>query len=179
MQQASTVISGSFRKNMVDITRAINSFDAMGVSVLAPKGTRITGIRTGFTMLATDSPEDSPLQLERAFMDQIANADFLYVVNTGGYIGKSASAEMAHAKMRGIPIITSEKRMVFSQDVPVEGQDTLIHLSRQTISIDSIPNYQSDTILGLLTKEPTEQAQHHHLEKLVNDLLDELSTISQ
>lgn len=90
-----TVVSGSFRKHMEEIGNIIENFQEANVKVLAPTTKEAVNPHEDFVILATDDPKKPPHRLEMDFMREIRKADFLYVANVDGYVGKSAATEMA------------------------------------------------------------------------------------
>ena len=53
-----------------------------------------------------DEPIDSLTKslLDRLHLDKIDLADYIYVINRGGYIGESTAREILHAKNTGKPV---------------------------------------------------------------------------
>jgi hypothetical protein len=75
--------------------------------------------------LKTDDPVKSADVLEREFMDAIRQADFLYLANIGGYVGRSAATETGVAVISGIPVVTETKIKFFSEEIPQAAQELL------------------------------------------------------
>lgn len=119
------VISGSFRKYLNDIGIAIANFEKANIKVLAPLTKEALNSKDNFVFLATDDPKKSADILEKEFMANIEKADFLYLANVGGYVGKSAATEMGFALVNGIPIVVAEKIRDFSDEIPETAQELL------------------------------------------------------
>ena len=124
-KSSETVVSGSFRKHMEQIGKALENFKKAGVNVLAPATKEIINPGKEFIILATDDPGKEPHKLEMDFMREIRKADFLYVVNAGGYVGQSAATEMAYAILKNLPVVLAEEINNFSDEIPIEAQEVL------------------------------------------------------
>ncbi|MDP2669160.1 MAG: hypothetical protein Q8P07_04985 [bacterium] len=120
-----TVISGSFRKHMEQIGKALEGFEKADVKVLAPTTKEAINPDEEFIILATDDPNKPPHKLEMDFMREIRKADFLYVADVDGYVGQSASTEMAYARLKNLPVVVAEVIKTFSSEIPEEAQELL------------------------------------------------------
>lgn len=101
------VISGSFRKHYSEIKDVIRRFDSLDVEVLSPRHSNIVDPEEDFVLLETDKIA-SPEALERAHLNEISNADALYLYNPEGYIGPSSAMELGWALSLGKPIFAKE-----------------------------------------------------------------------
>lgn len=102
------VVLGGFRfKDKID--EVIDEFETAGISVLAPNKGKVVKIdpEWNYAILDTDV-EDDPLKLVAQFMECLTRADFIYIVNPGGYIGLTVASEMGFAMGRGLPLYTME-----------------------------------------------------------------------
>lgn len=144
----SVAISGSFRKHLNELKLVISKFGLEGIRVLCPLTTNSIDPEAEFVVLASDDPSLPNYKLEMNYMRQIGSSDFHYIYNLNGYIGYSVAAEMAYAKLKGIPIIMSEEIKNFSINIPMEAHrilrsigETIVYVDN--ISIDSIRSCQN------------------------------------
>ena len=172
------VIAGSFRKYLNDIGTAIANFEKANTKVLAPLTKEAINGNDSFVFLATDDLEKSADILEKEFMANIEKADFLYLANVGGYVGKSATTEMEVAVMNGIPVVVAEEIKDFSNEVPKTAQELLKksvfwRLPISEISSEKIAelNLANFAPLNLSTDETT------LLQSLVEKLLESLKFV--
>lgn len=103
----SVTVSGSFNKDFGKIQKKVRQFQDEGIEVLAPPISKIVGNKDGFVTLESD--KGVPHQIESEYLEAISRSDFLYVVNTNGYIGRSVSLEIGYAISKGIPVYSMEK----------------------------------------------------------------------
>lgn len=102
------VVSGSFQKFYSGIKETTAVFQKHGVEVIAPKISTIKNPNDGFVLLESDVTNDMKV-IERAHLDAIKAADFLYIYNPKGYIGLSAAMELGWAVANNKPIFSLEK----------------------------------------------------------------------
>lgn len=107
-------IIGSFSKNMGDIARAKQVFEANGFRVLVPIDTEISQERSseGFLVLNKDE-EKRPRDLEHSYLSALLNCHVVYVCNRGGYVGKSAMFEIGY-------LMYPQKTDIIFQELPSE-----------------------------------------------------------
>lgn len=103
----SATISGSFNKHFDQIQEKILEFQEEEIKVLSPKLSRSISFEGGFGKLETD--KGTPKEIEFEHLEAITRSDFLYVVNPGGYIGKSVALEIGYALSKNVPIYSLEK----------------------------------------------------------------------
>lgn len=110
----SVTVSGSFNKYFGQVKQKILEFEEGGISVLSPKPSEPVLRKNRFVTLESD--RGTPKEIELSHLKAISQSDFLYVVNPGGYIGKSVALEIGYAFSRNIPIYSLErpKDQVFS-----------------------------------------------------------------
>lgn len=169
------VISGSFRKHLSDIGRASENFKKAGIEILAPLTQEVRGSKGGFIFLASDDKSKAADTLERDFIDNIKKANFHYVANVEGYVGRSAAVEMGAAIMSGIPIIVAEKIKVLPEEVPgalkelfqkmAFGQLPIDQINQDTVARLDLTNHTSTCI----SSDETTLLQSQ-IEKLLEDL---------
>lgn len=132
------VISGSYRRHLRLIGTVRKVFMNSGIIVLAPSSQRVGRSHRDFIFLETDRHEASADTLEREFMSKIGRADFLYVVNSDGYVGLSTSAEMSFALLHDVPVILLEGIKFFSEDVPQAVREVFERIPFRRISLTEI-----------------------------------------
>ena len=103
----SATISGSFKRDLDEIRKKIHEFQQEGVDVLSPKSSRAVSLNGEFVKLEED--KGTPGEIESRHLEAISRSDFLYIVNPGGYIGRSVAFEIGYALSRNIPIYSLEK----------------------------------------------------------------------
>ena len=104
--EISATISGSFNKHLDTIQKKALQFRQKGIEVLSPKLTGPVSLSGGFIRLADD--EGTPAEIESRHLAAILRSDFLYVINPGGYIGRSVAFEIGYALSKNIPIYSLE-----------------------------------------------------------------------
>lgn len=176
-----TVISGSFRKHMEQISSAVDHFKEAGVKVLAPATGETVDPDEEFIILTTDDPDKPPHRLEMDFMRQIRGADFLYVADIGGYVGQSAATEMAYARLKNLPIITTEEIKTFSSDVPEEAQGILKESITGNLGITEISKAKIEEVkkkIAELEIPDLTEEEKRILQPLIKRLLKDLKSLS-
>lgn len=103
----SASISGSFRRDLAGIQERIHQFQQKGVEVLSPKLSKAVSQQGEFVRLQED--KGTPGEIESKHLKAISQSDFLYVVNPGGYIGRSVAFEIGYALSKGIPVYSLEE----------------------------------------------------------------------
>jgi len=172
------VISGSFRKHLNNIGTAIANFEKVNIKVLAPLTKEVVNSNDSFVFLATDDPEKSSDTLEKEFMANIKKADFLYVVDVGGYVGQSAATEIGVALMSGVPIVVAEKVKDFSDEIPEAVQELLKKSISRQLPISEISS-EKTAELNLTNFTPISLSPNETilLQSLVEKLLESLKFI--
>lgn len=102
------VVSGSFRKFYQGIIQVIEDFERCGIEVLSPKISEVMNPENEFVILKSDPTNDIET-LERSHLEKIREADFLYIYNPGGYIGKSVAMELGWALALNKPVYALEE----------------------------------------------------------------------
>ncbi len=105
------VIHGSFSKHFDEIKRASELFQAAGIEVLAPKQGELVGSKDGFAIFEDERDKD-PRLIELLYLHnlkRLGQNGFSYFVNPEGYIGKSASYELAIAQLTNIRCFFAHK----------------------------------------------------------------------
>ena len=102
-----TVISGSFRKHLKQISLLKIALKKYSIVVLSPTGNIAVNPKEEFIILDSD-PVSNPRMLQDSVFAKIRRSTFLSVANIDGYLGKAAIMEIGYAIGLGIPIYTLE-----------------------------------------------------------------------
>lgn len=100
-------IGGSYRKHLDRILAAREQFIDLGWDVLRPSGDSVVDSDDPDFVRLEGDPADAA-GIQRAQLAAIEASTLYYVVNPGGYVGPSATAEVAWAAAKGIPVILAE-----------------------------------------------------------------------
>ncbi len=127
------VIHGSYSKHFDEIQKAIKIFQSAGIDVLAPTQGDLVDEIDGFGLYDGEQSMD-PRLVELIYLHKLKSLGengFSYFVNPGGYIGNSASYELAIAQL-------TNTRCFFSNKIT----DHPVYIHRNSIiSIDSLINF--------------------------------------
>jgi NTP pyrophosphatase (non-canonical NTP hydrolase) len=153
----SATISGSFNKHLDKIQDKIRELQGEGIEVLSPKLSRPFSCEGRFVRLETD--KGTPGEIEFGHLEGIARSDFLYVVNPGGYVGKSVALEIGYALSRGIPVYSLEKPEDFVLSFFVKPERSVkiikrlfiarrneISFPKKSLTMTDIQNYVRDMV---------------------------------
>ena len=182
VERPKTVISGSFRKHMEQIGKALKGFERADVKVLAPATKEIINPNEEFIILASDDPNSPPHKLEMDFMREIRNADFLYVADIDGYVGQSAATEMAYAGLKNLPVVVAEVIKTFSSEIPEEAQELLRKTVTGTLGISDISKEKIAELKQNFSNIETQNLTAEEigvLRSLIKKLLKDLKTLSK
>lgn len=103
-------IGGSYRKHRDRIFAAREQFLALGWEVLRPSNATVIDTDDpdpDFVRLEGDPADDAGIQ--RAQLEAIDQSSLYYVVNPAGYVGNSATAEVAWAAAKGKTVFLAEE----------------------------------------------------------------------
>ncbi len=137
-------VSGSFRKAMPLIQKAVGELRDLGISVLSPADPRVVDAFGDFLFVASDRLRNIRLVQQR-HLDAIKHSDFLWVVAPDGYLGVSAAMEIGFAVCHGIPVLTDTAPAdltlrAYVRVVPTIGQGVAslydAHPSEQSVLLD-------------------------------------------
>jgi hypothetical protein len=123
-------ISGSFRRHMCEIGKALYELKNLGFKVLSPKDPHIVSEDSGFLYVASD-PIHSVKFVQNLHFSCIQHSLFLWLVCPDGYVGPSASMEVGYALAHRIPVCT----------VTCPSDITLQQYVHVLPSIDSVRSY--------------------------------------
>lgn len=107
-QYRKATIMGSFNKHYPIIRNIANYFKENGIEVIAPSITTIAKNDGEYAILKTDTSED-PVDLETEFLRKCIEADFVYVCNKDGYMGKTVMFELGYMLAKGQEVFFMEK----------------------------------------------------------------------
>ncbi len=102
-----TVISGSFRKHLHQISRLKQKLEQQHIKVLSPTGDNAINPDDEFIVLDSD-PISHPKLLQDSVFAKMRRSTFLVVANVDGYLGRAAVLEIGYAIAHGITIYTLE-----------------------------------------------------------------------
>jgi hypothetical protein len=109
---------GSFRRERYGfVTDVIKVFSDAGMTVVSPSGSEITSGEE-FVRFATDHPDWSDEQIQSVTLKNIFSADFVYVVDDDGYVGKTTCYEIGRIIQRQQPIYFMEPPGDFPVHIP-------------------------------------------------------------
>ncbi len=106
-------VHGSLSKSFATYKLSYDLLANAGINILAPKRTEIADFQSGFAYFENDDIHDDKRLVELRFisaMNQLTPGEgFCYFVNPSGYIGPSASYELAIAQMKRLSCYFLEK----------------------------------------------------------------------
>lgn len=123
-------VSGSFRRHLREVQRALDELSDYQVQVLSPGGTVALGESEGFTFLATD-PSLEPDITEAAHLRAIRRSDFLWVVCPDGRIGSSTGLEIGVAVGLG--------KQIFCRNTWQDDYDGLVIWNKYVQVVHDVP----------------------------------------
>lgn len=94
-------IIGSFQKNMEEIRNVMHLFITNGYTILSPGVDMEISPASTFLYVS-----ERPI---KNIKSAIANSDFVYLVNSNGYVGTKTTEEIEHANAIEKPIYALEK----------------------------------------------------------------------
>lgn len=96
-------VSGSFHRFIREVQESVIELEDLGVEVLSPAEPVIVGADGPFLYVASDLVRNMRLIQER-HNECIMGSDLLWLVCPGGYMGLSATFELAVAWMAAVPV---------------------------------------------------------------------------
>ena len=103
-----TVISGSFRKHLQQISFLKKALEHLGIAVLSPAKCGAVNPDEEFILLDSD-PITDPGILQSSVFAKMRRSAFLVLANFDGYIGKAAALEIGFAIAIGLKIYALEE----------------------------------------------------------------------
>jgi hypothetical protein len=159
-------VSGSFRRSMDDIRRAVFTLGDLGIVVLSPADPRVVDHFGEFLFVASDRLRTIRLVQQR-HLAAIEASDFLWLVAPDGYVGNSASLEIGFALAVGTPVFGATppsdltlRNYVEVVSTPAEALGRLGADSNRWLETDA-----------LLNPESALQQAHDHLEVVQRELV--------
>lgn len=125
--KVSVALIGSFRKHYSDVLEAAQVFVDAGLTVKSPPISRVVSRTLEFVRFESDSPESSDHELQAATLEKIFTADLVYVVNPGGYVGRTTAYELGRVHERGMAVYYAEP----PEDLPIAvPENTIVDAAR-------------------------------------------------
>lgn len=122
-------IIGSFRKYYQDIVSIIELFEQSGIRILSPKISHIINPDEEFVVLASDDAKLTKEQIQAKVFENERKADFVYVWDPDGYIGRTTCYEIGRIVERGDKPIYYKER---PKDIPIGIKEEFI------LSVDQV-----------------------------------------
>src|SRR5262245_1750127 len=116
MIRPSVSLVGSFRQHYPYVVEAAKIFEEAGMTVKSPPISRITDRGREFVRFESDPPLSLDHHIQAATLAKIFTSDFVYVVNPGGYIGRTTAYELGRIHERGMAVYYAES----PTDLPIE-----------------------------------------------------------
>jgi len=119
---SSVALIGSFRQHYNVVLESLTAFEAVGLKVTTPKGTRIVKHGISFVRFESDEAEWADEMVQVAALHRILHADFVFVVAPGGYVGRTTCYEIGRVIQAGKPVYFSDR----PEDLPLWISDSHI-----------------------------------------------------
>lgn len=158
-------VSGSFRKAMAVVQRAVQELSDARVEVLSPADPEVVDAFGEFLFVASDRLRNVRLVQQR-HLEAIRNSDFVWLVCPDGYVGVSAAMEIGYACSVGVPVFADTP----PSDLTLRSFVRVVPGPLAAIAAVAIPATSSDSIL--LDPSAAVEAAHRHLDQIRRDLLD-------
>jgi ADP-ribose pyrophosphatase YjhB (NUDIX family) len=129
--KGSVALIGSFRQHYREVLAAARIFADAGLTVKSPPIGRIVDSGREFVRFESDPPEASDQQLQAATLQKILTSDLVYVVNPGGYIGRTTAYELGCVRERGMAVYYAEP----PADLPIAVPDGTVVDARRLVEI--------------------------------------------
>lgn len=152
------IVSSYHREQHVkELKTATLYFKDLGLSTYPDHHQSPVKIDDGFVFFGID-PErfgNNKRTMEIAFLKAISQAKLVYVVTSNGYLGKSASIELAYSLLINAPIVLSQPITDFGEEVPQEIKG-IIEDNQELLSvipIKKIKELRKDGLLASLSSK--------------------------
>ncbi|MEU8030810.1 NUDIX domain-containing protein [Streptomyces sp. NPDC049099] len=129
--KGSVALIGSFRQHYPEVLAAARTFAKAGLTVKSPPDCQIVNREDGFVRFASDPPESSNHDLQAATLAKIFTSDLVYVVNPGGYIGRTTAYELGRVHERGMAVYYAEP----PKDLPIDVPEGTVVDARRLVEI--------------------------------------------
>lgn len=97
-------IIGSFQKYYNEILSIIKLFKQVGLYVLSPKESFISGKIEDFVVFDSDQKNYTPSEIQMITLEKILKADAVYVYNPNGYVGRTTCYEIGFCFSKKKPV---------------------------------------------------------------------------
>lgn len=128
-EKPSLALIGSFRKHYNEVLSAANIFEDHGWHIKSPKCTPVS-FEGKFVRFESDNEALTDAEIQSVTLRNIFGADLVYVVNPGGYIGRTTCYEIGRIIQRRQPIYFLEH----PNDLPVEIPVWAVSSPRELVS---------------------------------------------
>lgn len=115
MVRPAVAVIGSFRQHYDSVRDAIAAFREELWSVASPVGSEILEPGIDFVRFQTDPASASDEYVQSITLEKILQADLVFVVCPGGYIGRTTCYEVGRVRQCGIPLYFSDQ----PRDLPI------------------------------------------------------------
>jgi hypothetical protein len=109
-------VIGSFKQHYSEVLQAIEVFRTRGWEVTSPAGAQVLNPGIDFVRFITDEPSATDAQIQTVTLQDIFQADLVFVVAPEGYVGRTTCYEVGR-------LVQAKKAVYFSErpdDLPVE-----------------------------------------------------------
>ncbi|MFI5712027.1 NUDIX domain-containing protein [Kribbella sp. NPDC051620] len=119
MSRPTVALIGSFRKHYDEVVEAARSLSTAGATITSPPILPIRDLGENFVRFESDPHSALDHQIQEATLEKIFRSDVVYVVNPGGYIGRTTAYELGRIRERGMAVFFAEE----PKDLPIEIPD--------------------------------------------------------
>ncbi|WP_173978127.1 hypothetical protein [Magnetospirillum sp. UT-4] len=109
-------VIGSFKQHYPAVKDVIGVFRDAGLHVTSPAGSDLAVAEVDFVRFETDRAEYSDAEIQAVTLCNIFEADAIYVVAPGGYVGRTTCYEIGRIIQAGKPLYVSET----IKDLPIQ-----------------------------------------------------------
>ncbi|WP_447039239.1 NUDIX hydrolase [Streptomyces sp. DSM 118878] len=131
LTKGSVALIGSFRQHYPEVLAVARVFAGAGLAVGSPPICRIVDRGREFVRFESDPPESSDQDLQAATLEKIFTSDLVYVVNPGGYIGRTTAYELGRVHERGMAVYYAEP----PKDLPIAVPEETVIDARRLVEI--------------------------------------------
>ena len=131
------VISGSFRKSLPEIIELKEQLEEKGIEVLNPKTKNtIVNLDDPTFVLFQGEEDKNKLELEKKYIESIANSNAHIIYISNGYLGETAFSELLFSCCCGIPVyLTEDIKTIYCNNTP---QSIGIYMALQNLISNGI-----------------------------------------
>ncbi len=160
-------VSGSFRKNMLGVQRAVYDLTDAGAVVLSPADPRVVDRFGDFLFVASDMNRSIRFTQNR-HLAAIEQSVFVWLEIDDGYVGQSAAMELGFACALGVPVYSSG----VPEDLTLRQYVRIVPSVRSALA-DALRSSGSVTRAAsvLLSPDSALDRAHDHLETIRDSLV--------